>query len=94
MSAWMTVALNHTDTGILFELWNEPSSNTEEEEGGDLEYWKKYRPYWRVLTDVIRDLDNLDAVAVLPDQVVPAGQSPAHVDVSQVQRVLAIIRGQ
>ena len=66
MDFWMTVALNHTDTGILFELWNEPSSNTEEEEGGDLAYWKKYRPYWRVLTDAIRASGNKNVVLVAP----------------------------
>jgi endoglucanase len=66
MDFWMTVALNHTDSGILFELWNEPSSNTEEEEGGDLAYWKKYRPYWRVLTDAIRASGNSNVVLVAP----------------------------
>ena len=66
MDFWMTVALNHTDSGILFELWNEPSSNTEEEEGGDLAYWKKYRPYWRVLTDAIRASGNQNVVLVAP----------------------------
>ncbi|MGH6892260.1 MAG: cellulase family glycosylhydrolase, partial [Dongiaceae bacterium] len=46
MDFWMTVALNFKDPAILYELWNEPSSNAEEEEGGDLAYWKRYRPYW------------------------------------------------
>ena len=47
-------------------MWNEPSSNTEEEEGGDLAYWKKYRPYWRVLTDAIRASGNKNVVLVAP----------------------------
>ena len=62
----MTVALNYQDPGILYELWNEPSSNTEEEEGGDLAYWKKYRPYWRVLTDAIRSSGSSNVVLVAP----------------------------
>ena len=66
MDFWMTVALNYQDPGILYELWNEPSSNTEEEEGGDLAYWKKYRPYWRVLTDAIRASGNNNVVLVAP----------------------------
>ena len=66
MDFWMTVALNYQDPAILFELWNEPSSNTEEEEGGDLAYWKKYRPYWRVLTDAIRASGNKNVVLVAP----------------------------
>ena len=66
MDFWMTVAFNYQDPAILFELWNEPSSNTEEEEGGDLAYWKKYRPYWRVLTDAIRASGNKNVVLVAP----------------------------
>jgi endoglucanase len=66
MDFWMTIAFNYQDPAILFELWNEPSSNTEEEEGGDLEYWKKYRPYWRVLTDAIRASGNQNVVLVAP----------------------------
>lgn len=66
MDFWMTVALDFTDTAILFELWNEPISNTEEEEGGDLSYWKKYRPYWRVLTDAIRASGNRNIMLVAP----------------------------
>jgi hypothetical protein len=66
MDFWMTSALDFTDSAILFELWNEPSSNTEEEEGGDLSYWKKYRPYWRVLTDAIRASGNDNIVIAAP----------------------------
>jgi hypothetical protein len=66
MDFWMTIALNYTDPAILFELWNEPSSNTEEEEGGDLSYWKKYRPYWRVLTDAIRASGNKNVLLAAP----------------------------
>jgi aryl-phospho-beta-D-glucosidase BglC (GH1 family) len=66
MDFWMTMALNFEDTAILFELWNEPSSDTEEEEGGDLSYWKKYRPYWRVLSDAIRASHNSNVLLVAP----------------------------
>ena len=66
MDFWMTVALHYQDPAILFELWNEPSSNTEEEEGGDLAYWKQYRPYWRVLADAIRASGNSNVVLVAP----------------------------
>jgi hypothetical protein len=66
MDFWMTVALNYNDPAILFELWNEPSSNTEEEDGGDLSYWKKYRPYWRVLTDAIRASGSNNVILAAP----------------------------
>lgn len=66
MDFWMTVAPQFTDPAILFELWNEPISGNEEEEGGDLSYWKKYRPYWRVLTDAIRASGNRNVVLVAP----------------------------
>ena len=66
MDFWMTIALHFQDPAILFELWNEPSGNSEEEEGGDLAYWKKYRPYWRVLTDAIRASGNQNVVLVAP----------------------------
>ena len=66
MDFWMTIALHFQDSAILFELWNEPSGNSEEEEGGDLAYWKKYRPYWRVLTDAIRASGNRNLVLVAP----------------------------
>lgn len=54
MDFWLTIAAQFQDPAILYEIWNEPTSNTEAEDGGDLAYWKKYRPYWRVLTDAIR----------------------------------------
>lgn len=63
---WMSVASEIQDTGVLFELWNEPASGNEEEEGGDLSYWKEYRPYWRVLTDAIRTVGNGNVVLVAP----------------------------
>jgi aryl-phospho-beta-D-glucosidase BglC (GH1 family) len=66
MDFWMTVANSFTDPHVLYELWNEPSSNTEEEEGGDLSYWKKYRPYWRVLSDAIRASHNSNVLLVAP----------------------------
>jgi hypothetical protein len=66
MDFWMTVAMKFQDTAILYELWNEPISNTEEEEGGDLAYWKLYRPYWRVLTDAIRASGNRNIILVGP----------------------------
>lgn len=66
MDFWMTMALNFEDTAILFELWNEPSSDTEEEEGGDLSYWKTYRPYWRVLGDAIRAGGNRNVLIAAP----------------------------
>lgn len=66
MDFWMTVAMKFQDTAILYELWNEPISNTEEEEGGDLAYWKLYRPYWRVLTDAIRASGNRNIMLVGP----------------------------
>ncbi len=51
---WLTMAAQYRDPAILFEIWNEPFSGSEAEEGGDLAYWKQYRPYWRVLIDGIR----------------------------------------
>ncbi len=66
MDFWMTAALDFKDPAILFELWNEPISNTEEEEGGDLGYWEKYRPHWRVLTDAIRANGNSNVMLVAP----------------------------
>lgn len=66
MDFWMTAALNFKDPAILFELWNEPTTSIEEEEGGDLSYWKKYRPYWRVLTDAIRASGNGNLILAAP----------------------------
>ena len=66
MDFWLTISLTFKDTAILYELWNEPSSNTEEEEGGDLSFWKKYRPYWRVLTDAIRASGNTNVLIAPP----------------------------
>lgn len=66
MDFWLTVALRFKDTAILYELWNEPASGSEAEEGGDLAYWKKYRPYWRVLTDAIRASGNTNVVLAPP----------------------------
>ena len=63
---WITVATEVQDTGVLFELWNEPTSGSEEEEGGDLSYWKEYRPYWRVLTDAIRSVGNRNVILAAP----------------------------
>lgn len=66
MDFWMTVAMKFKDPAILYELWNEPTTNIEEEEGGDLSYWKKYRPYWRVLTDAVRASGNTNVMLVAP----------------------------
>lgn len=66
MDFWLTVAPHFKDPAVLFELWNEPSSGTEEEDGGDLSYWKKYRPYWRVLTDSIRTGGNANIILAAP----------------------------
>ncbi|HWA51360.1 MAG TPA: cellulase family glycosylhydrolase [Dongiaceae bacterium] len=66
MDFWMTVAAQFQDSAILYELWNEPTSGSEEEEGGDLSYWKKYRPYWRVLTDAIRATGNRNIILAAP----------------------------
>jgi len=66
MDFWMTLALKFNDSAILFELWNEPISGNEEEEGGDPSYWKKYRPYWRVLTDAIRTSGSRNVILAAP----------------------------
>jgi endoglucanase len=66
MDFWLTVAQHFKDPAILYEIWNEPFSGSEEEEGGDLASWKKYRPYWRVLTDAIRSSGNANIVLAAP----------------------------
>lgn len=66
MDFWLTVALRFKDTAILYELWNEPVSGSEAEEGGDLAYWKRYRPYWRVLSDAIRTGGNANVILAPP----------------------------
>jgi len=40
---WMTVALHFQDTAILYELWNEPTTNIEEEEG---DIWPQIEQAW------------------------------------------------
>lgn len=66
MDFWLTVAAQFKDPAILYELWNEPISGNEEDEGVGLTYWKKYRPYWRVLTDAIRSSGNSNVMLVAP----------------------------
>ncbi|MBL9034456.1 MAG: cellulase family glycosylhydrolase [Rhodospirillaceae bacterium] len=66
MDFWLTIAAQFKDPAILFELWNEPFSGSEEEEGGDPEFWKQYRPYWRVLTDAIRSSGAANVILVPP----------------------------
>jgi hypothetical protein len=66
MDFWLTVAQNFKDPAILYELWNEPISGSEEEEGGDPAYWKIYRPFWRVLTDAIRTSGNTNVILAAP----------------------------
>lgn len=52
---WAAVANRFgAEPRVIFELWNEPVQDADEEDGNPSRKWAKLKPYWEKLTAVIR----------------------------------------